>query len=101
MSEQLAVQSITQTLGANVAGIRQLKILIHGQEAETLAGHLDLYGLFPVASLTPVAAPPSASVLPLLLLRPKQRQRSKSHAIPIFVGHGFSRAVTVIRSTRL
>jgi sporulation and spore germination protein len=50
MSEQLAVQSIAQTLGANVSGIRQLKILIHGQEAETLAGHLDLHGVFPVAS---------------------------------------------------
>jgi hypothetical protein len=51
LSEQLAVQSIAQTLGANVNGIRQLKILVHGQEAETLAGHLDLYGLFPVPSL--------------------------------------------------
>jgi spore germination protein GerM len=50
LSEQLAVQSIAQTLGANVAGIKQLKILIHGQEAETLGGHLDLYGLFPVSS---------------------------------------------------
>ena len=47
LSEQLAVQSIAQTLGANVSGIRQLKILVHGQEAETLAGHLDLYGLIP------------------------------------------------------
>jgi len=60
LSEQLAVQSITQTLGANVSGIRQLKILIHGQEAETLAGHLDLYGLFPVASLGQSAASSSA-----------------------------------------
>jgi len=59
LSEQLAVQSIAQTLGANVTGIRQLKILIHGQEAETLAGHLDLYGLFPVPSLAPAAAPSS------------------------------------------
>jgi hypothetical protein len=50
LSEQLAVQSIAQTLGANVAGIKLLKILVHGQEAETLAGHLDLYGLFPVLS---------------------------------------------------
>ena len=50
LSEQLAVQSIAQTLGANVAGIRQLKILVHGQEAETLAGHLDLYGFFPVVA---------------------------------------------------
>jgi hypothetical protein len=53
LSEQLAVQSIAQTLGANGTGIRQLKILVHGQEADTLAGHLDLYGVFPVQS--PVA----------------------------------------------
>jgi hypothetical protein len=61
LSEQLAVQSIAQTLGANVAGIRQLKILVHGQEAETLAGHLDLYGFFPVLSATPAAAPAAPS----------------------------------------
>jgi hypothetical protein len=57
LSEQLAVQSIAQTLGANVTGIKQLKILVHGQETETLAGHFDLYGLFPVLSATPAAAP--------------------------------------------
>ncbi len=57
LSEQLAVESIAQTLGANVMGIRQLKILVHGQEAETLAGHLDLYGFFPVSQAAPVAAP--------------------------------------------
>lgn len=57
LSEQLAVQSIAQTLGANVTGIRRLKMLIHGQEAETLAGHLDLYGFFPVGS--PAAAAPA------------------------------------------
>lgn len=57
-SELLAVQSIAQTLAANVAGIRQLKILIHGQEAETLAGHLDLHGVFPVASAASPADPP-------------------------------------------
>jgi len=64
LSEQLAVDSITQTLGANVDGIRQLKILIHGQEAETLAGHVDLTSLFPVtspASSSPPAAPDSSS----------------------------------------
>lgn len=65
LSEQLAVQSIAQTLGANVSGIRQLKILVHGQEAETLAGHLDLYGMFPVVSNSAAggnsSAPPSAA----------------------------------------
>ena len=48
LNEQLAVDSITQTLAANVDSIHQLKILIHGQEADTLAGNLDLTGLFPV-----------------------------------------------------
>jgi len=64
LSEQLAVQSIAQTLGANVTGIRQLKILIHGQEAETLAGHLDLYGLFPVASIAPAGVLAPATPAP-------------------------------------
>ena len=64
-SEQLAVDSIVQTLGANVKSIRQIKILIHGQPAETLAGHLDLSGVF-LVSLAPTAAtsasqPPAAS----------------------------------------
>ena len=65
-SEQLAVDSITRTLEANVPGVQRLKILIHGQEVETLAGHLDLTGTFLVntkgvavapAVATPVAAP--------------------------------------------
>jgi len=33
-SEQLAVDSITKTLEANVPRVRRLKILIHGQEAK-------------------------------------------------------------------
>ena len=41
-SEALAVESIARTLEANVPQVRRLKILIHGQETETLAGHLDL-----------------------------------------------------------
>jgi hypothetical protein len=57
LSEQLAVDSIVQTLGANMTGIQRLKILIHGQDAETLAGHLDLSGLFPVPTPAPAAAP--------------------------------------------
>jgi hypothetical protein len=65
-SEQLAVDSITRTLEANVPGVQRLKILIHGQEVETLAGHLDLTGTFLVntkglqvmpAAAAPVAAP--------------------------------------------
>ena len=47
-SEQRAVDSITRTLAANVPQVMRLKILIHGQEVETLAGHLDLTGSFAV-----------------------------------------------------
>lgn len=54
LSEQLAVNSITQTLAASVPQIRRLKILLHGQEADTLAGHLDLTGFFTV-NAAPVA----------------------------------------------
>jgi hypothetical protein len=64
MSEQLAVDSITKTLGASVPQIRRLKILLHGQEADTLAGHVDLTGFFTVraaAPTSPVPAPPPAA----------------------------------------
>jgi len=67
-SEQLAVDSITRTLEANVPRVQRLKILIHGQEVETLAGHLDLTGTFlvntkgaPVAPAAPTAAAPVPS----------------------------------------
>lgn len=56
VSEQLAVNSIARTLEANVPQVQRLKILIHGQEVETLAGHLDLTGTFPV-NVTPLQAP--------------------------------------------
>lgn len=68
-SEQMAVDSITQTLEANVPKVQRLKILIHGQEVETLAGHLDLTGTFlvnanalqaPSPTTTPVATPPAS-----------------------------------------
>lgn len=49
-SEQLAVESIVRTLEANVPEVLRLKILIHGQEADTLAGHLDLTQAFRVSS---------------------------------------------------
>lgn len=60
LSEQLAMNSITQTLGANNTGIHRLKILIHGQDADTLAGHLDLSGYFSVPSSAPATGASSA-----------------------------------------
>jgi hypothetical protein len=66
VSEQLAVNSMARTLEANVPQVQRLKILIHGQEVETLAGHLDLTGSFVVntkiAQTSPSPAPAAASV---------------------------------------
>ena len=67
LSERMAVDSIRQTLASNVPSLARLRILIHGQEVETLAGHLDLTGYFdlnvpPAPQPSPsVAAPPSAN----------------------------------------
>ncbi len=69
-SEQMAVDSITKTLEANVPQVRWLKILIHGQEVDTLAGHLDLTRTFLVnAKAMPMAPNPPA-------------QKSSTAAIP-------------------
>ena len=64
LSEQLAVNSITQTLAASVPQIRRLKILLHGQEVDTLAGHLDLTIFFPVNAAPPAAPLSSAPAAP-------------------------------------
>jgi hypothetical protein len=58
MSEELAVDSIARTLENNVPVLRRLKILVHGQEVETLAGHLDLTGFF---DLNPPGQQPASS----------------------------------------
>jgi hypothetical protein len=72
LSEQIVVDSIARTLESNVASLRRLKILIHGQEADTLAGHVDLSGFFdlnPLAPASPDAAPSSASAAALPVSR--------------------------------
>ncbi|MGA2099086.1 MAG: GerMN domain-containing protein [Candidatus Acidiferrum sp.] len=93
-SEQMAVDSITRTLEANVPQVQRLKILIHGQEVETLAGHLDLMGTFvvntksvqespavPAPVTTPVAAPPSATS-PASTSKPAAPSTDKPAATP-------------------
>ena len=64
-SEQMAVDSITRTLEANVPQVQRLKILIHGQEMDTLAGHLDLTQTFLVntSGLGTQPKPSAASML--------------------------------------
>jgi len=71
VSEQLAVDSMARTLEASVPKIQRLKILIHGQEVETLAGHLDLTGTFLVnTKLAAVTSPPSPPATPTPALKP-------------------------------
>ena len=59
LSEEMAVNSITRTLESNVPGLRRLKILIHGQEVDTLAGNVDLTGFFDLNSVP--ASPTTAA----------------------------------------
>lgn len=79
-SEQLAVESIVQTLQANVPQVLRLKILIHGQEVDTLAGHLDLTQTFRVSDKdvtgTKLDNPtPPASVLPAPIQKAVEKVR--------------------------
>ena len=74
-SEQLAVDSIARTLEANVPQVQRFKILIHGQEVETLAGHFDLTQTFQVNTKVPGAPrTPSRSGF-----RRSDRPNRKSH----------------------
>jgi len=61
LSEKMAIDSIAQTLQSNVAELHRLKILIHGQEVDTLAGNVDLTGFFDLNPLPASAAPGSAA----------------------------------------
>jgi len=61
LSEQMTVDSIARTLENNVSSLRRLKILIHGQEMETLAGHVDLTGFFDLNPPAPPITPPQPS----------------------------------------
>lgn len=60
-SERLAIESITRTLAANLNALWRVKILIQGQEADTLAGHVDLTGFF---ELRPPGTPSPAGSVP-------------------------------------
>jgi Sporulation and spore germination len=62
LSEAMVVNSIARTLESNVPTLRRLKILIHGQEADTLAGHVDLTGFFDLNPPTAVTSPTVPSV---------------------------------------
>jgi hypothetical protein len=65
LSEKVAVDSIVQTLKYNLPSARRLKILIHGQEVDTLAGHVDLTGFFELnPPAPPMIADPATTTAP-------------------------------------
>jgi hypothetical protein len=76
-SEQTAVDSIVETLKANVPSLRRLKILIRGQEVDTLAGHIDLSGFFDLnsAPAPPAIPPPHSENLPAAPTAPRAAVR--------------------------
>jgi hypothetical protein len=50
--EELTVASLVQTLSANIPGILRVKILVEGQQRDTLAGHADLAAFYDVSAVT-------------------------------------------------
>jgi|HubBroStandDraft_1064217.scaffolds.fasta_scaffold11360_5 hypothetical protein len=64
LSEEVAVESIARTIESNVASAHRLKILIHGQEVDTLAGHADLTGFFDLNPAVVAFAPSGAGAAP-------------------------------------
>lgn len=74
LSESMAVNSIVKTLAANVPSLQRLKILIHGQEVDTLAGHVDLTGFFDLNPAPSSAA--AATPNPGLPLAPASAQKA-------------------------
>jgi len=61
MVEELTVLSLVQTLAVNMPGVSQVKILVNGQERETLAGHADLADFYDVAAVGRVVGQMSAA----------------------------------------
>ncbi|MGA8298480.1 MAG: GerMN domain-containing protein [Terriglobales bacterium] len=51
LTEQLTVNSLVETLAANVQGIQRVRILVDGKTRDTLAGHADLSDWFDVATM--------------------------------------------------
>ncbi len=54
--EELTVASLVQTLATGIPGINRVKILVGGRERETLAGHVDLSGVYDVSAVGQMVA---------------------------------------------
>ena len=51
LDEQLTVNSLVETLAANVPGVTRVRILVEGNVRETLAGHADLTDFFDASTI--------------------------------------------------
>ena len=47
MVEELTMVALARTLGANISGVQQIKVIVEGRERETLAGHASLMDFYP------------------------------------------------------
>jgi hypothetical protein len=54
--EELTVTSLIHTISANTPGILKVKILVDGQERDTLAGHADLSSFYDVTNVNQLAS---------------------------------------------
>jgi Sporulation and spore germination len=45
--EELTMASLARTLGTNISGLQDIKVIVDGRERETLAGHADLTDFYP------------------------------------------------------
>jgi len=61
LPEMLTIQSILGTLHANMPQITQVRFLVDGQPAQTLAGHVDLTHVYTVADTTTLPEAPETS----------------------------------------
>jgi Sporulation and spore germination len=55
LNEQLTVNSLVETLAANVPGVTRVRILVEGNGRETLAGHADLTDFFDASTVAQAA----------------------------------------------
>ncbi len=54
--EELTVASLIHTISANTPGVQKVKVLVDGNERETLAGHADLSSFYDVTAVNQLAA---------------------------------------------
>ena len=55
LAEELTIVSLVQTLALNLPNTTGVKLLVDGKERETLAGHLDLSGVFSTSDISQLA----------------------------------------------